>query len=672
MLLKSARVQDYRSIHDSGIVEFEENKTLLVGVNEAGKTAFLKALQQINPPSGTEPFNALRDYPRSRYNEIQRHERDPSDITVVWAEFTLTPDDLAAVLEASPQSSDVTTYHIARQLDGSWQWTFPDAKMFATFAEVESDLARLRAHIAKAEGSEPVVAALDELTKVVKPASIMRGVRAGNFLDWLTTALPLIDESNSTEENRYQRLRKAISYGDDVTAAGHAVQQRLPTFVYYSTYFSVRPRINLASLALREASGDIEDDFDFANLCLLRLLGFTARELSELAAGEPKPENYDGGAANPEYLRASQNHQDKLDDRHYRLNAGSVELTRAVREVWGDERVTLDLVADGQYLKAVVVDDIGVNVELDQRSEGFRWLVSFFIVFKSQTQGDLKNAILLLDEPGLSLHALKQQEFRNTVTRLAEDNQVVYTTHSPFMVGSDELDLVRIVEMVSRESGTKIHTRVAVDDPRSIYPLQAALGYELAQSLFGQRRNLVCEGLTDMMYIEALNTAFGESGQGFKNEVALVPASSASKVIYYSTVLVSQNLKVAALLDSDSAGDTAAKQEELIHMLTQKRILRTKDYTAAAGGKPEIEDLLRATLVKVAKDELNWDVTETEAAQPNRRLIDIFKAEIAGFSKYKLARAFIRWIGMHDTADLTEDERAAAIKLFSDVNKALA
>lgn len=344
----------------------------------------------------------------------------------------------------------------------------------------------------------------------------------------------------------------------------------------------------------------------------------TARELSDLAAGVPEPGAY-GGREAPAYQQAVQAHQDKLDERQAILNSASVDLTKSIREVWGDEQVQLKLIADGQYLKVVVVDDVGVEVELDQRSEGFRWLVSFFVVFKAQARGELKNAILLLDEPGLSLHALKQQEFRKTVTRLAEDNQVIYTTHSPFMVGTDELDLVRIVEMADRTTGTKVHTRLVVDDPRSVYPLQAALGYELAQSLFGQPRNLVCEGVTDMMYVEALNTAFTANGGGLKSSVAVVPAMSASKVLYYVTLLHSQKLKVAALLDSDQAGDRAAQQDELVHLLTSKQILRTKDYCGGTVARAEIEDLLRDTLTQVAKDELGWDVTATASAHPAGR-----------------------------------------------------
>lgn len=107
-----------------------------------------------------------------------------------------------------------------------------------------------------------------------------------------------------------------------------------------------------------------------------------------------------------------------------------------------------------------------------------------------------------------------------------------------------------------------------------------------------------------MMYVEALNAAFTDAGKGLKKSISLVPASGASKVIYYATLLTSQSLKVAALLDSDQAGDNAAKQDELVQLLGGKKILRTKDYCDATVKRPEIEDLFRDTLVQIAKDDL--------------------------------------------------------------------
>lgn len=66
MRLVKAHIKNYRSILDTGLFEIEQDKTILVGPNEAGKTAILQALQQLSPPEGVAGFDALRDYPRSR------------------------------------------------------------------------------------------------------------------------------------------------------------------------------------------------------------------------------------------------------------------------------------------------------------------------------------------------------------------------------------------------------------------------------------------------------------------------------------------------------------------------------------------------------------------------------------------------------------------------------
>jgi hypothetical protein len=141
--------------------------------------------------------------------------------------------------------------------------------------------------------------------------------------------------------------------------------------------------------------------------------------------------------------------------------------------------------------------------------------------------------------------------------------------------------------------------------------------------------------------------------------------------VYYATILHSQKLKVAALLDSDAAGDQAAKQEVLVGTLGNKNILRTKDAYVGPVAKPEIEDLLRETLVGVAKSELSWDVRAIASAQPSRPIIDVFVAEISDFSKYKLAKAFIRWTRAHTVADLGAGEQSQWEKLISMINKAL-
>jgi hypothetical protein len=239
-------------------------------------------------------------------------------------------------------------------------------------------------------------------------------------------------------------------------------------------------------------------------------------------------------------------------------------------------------------------------------------------------------------------------------------------------VGPSELDLVRVVEMVDRRVGTKVHSTITASDPAALLPLQEALGYDLAQSLFAQQRNLVLEGLTDHWYLDGVAELLREAGVVDLNEnIAMVSADGAGKVVYYATILHAQKLKVAALLDSDASGDQAAKQDALVHTLGNKAILRTKDAYNGAVNNPEIEDMLRNTLVQVAKSSLGWDITAKAMAQPKRPIVDLFGAEISDFSKYKLAKAFLRWTRDHVAADLEEEERKQWKKLKEAINAAL-
>jgi predicted ATPase/predicted nucleotidyltransferase len=673
MKLVKAHVNDYRSVRDSNAFEIEPAKTIFVGPNEAGKSAILRALQQINAPDDVPKFDALRDYPRGSYNDITTGRVDPKRSKVTVAHFMLDDEDKALI----PEDFAGCTYVVIRRLDNSVVYRLEGGPAVLTYGSVKNDFLRIGAHMdsrvpVTAEGA-PVAkmpsAELSEVVAQLNDDSLVSEDTAHALGAWLAKNITLIDEDNAKEEGRLKRLQDACSVQkrrDEVVAT---LWRRVPVFVLFSNYFRVRPLIHLDHLATRLEQKILDDEqYDYGNECLLKLLGFTARELSNLGKVVEPP------ASDTAALKA---YRDQLDRRSYQLNAASVRLTEEIRSVWNPnpERAEADrlrIVADGQYLKVVVEDDLGVEIELDQRSEGFQWLVSFFIVFFAEAAGKHRNAILLLDEPGLSLHGLKQRDFRDTISRLAASNQTIYTTHSPFLVGPNELDLVRVVEMTNRKTGTKVHSTVMADDPAALLPLQEALGYDLASSLFAQQRNLVLEGLTDFWYIEATSELLGAADVVSLNEkIALVSANTASKVVYYATILHAQKLKVAALLDSDSAGDHAAQQDVLVNALGNKNILRTRDAYTGEVKAPEIEDLLRATLVKVADQFLGWNVAAISAAQPKRPIVDIFAAEVRDFSKYKLAKAYVRWTREHDAQELTDDERSQWTTLINKINSAL-
>lgn len=671
MRLTKARVQNYRSIIDSGEFDVEHLKTILVGPNEAGKTVLLKSLQQLNSPDGIDKFDSLRDYPRSKFNDITTGKVNPALVTVVTGYFSLDDEDKKLI----PEEFHGCQYKLWRKLDNKAYHGLVNAPPQIVFGDLKKNLIRMAAHMDSqcklGETGEASAKPSDELKSIYNNWSeddIVSDDMVKVLIKWLDDNYQFVEEDNEKEETRYSDLNKDINLNKKRNEVLTILDKRKPVFVLFNNYFKVKPLIHLEHLAQRVEQKILDDNYyDYGNLCLLKLLGFSARELSSL--GSAAIPNINDAAALKKY-------RDKLDTRSYQLNAASVKLTREIRSVWlpnpdRHEADKLKVTADGQYLKVVVEDDLGVDIELDQRSEGFQWLVSFFVVFFAEAIDKHKNAILLLDEPGMSLHALKQRDFRDTISRLSEKNQTLFTTHSPFLVGPDELDLVRVVEMKDRNVGTKVHTSLSSEDPAGLLPLQEALGYDLANSLFSQQRNLILEGITDYWYIEATSEILREGGiANLNDKIALVFANTAGKVVYYATILHAHNLKVVALLDSDAAGDQAAKQENLVHALGNKKILRTKDFCKNVQ-KAEIEDILRETLISIVIDEYSIDVAKIASQQSGRPIVDIFEQEIPDFSKYKLAKAYVRWTRSRDASKLTEDERNQWVALIEKINKEL-
>ena len=674
MRVKQVRVRNYRSVHDSRWFDVEPDKTVLVGPNEAGKTAVLRAMQKVAMPPGEEPgLEPLRDYPRRRYHEITDGEVDPSEAVVAEVDFELDDADRSVLAEHAEFLVGAQVLRLTMHHANNRTWYFPDKSTWVVFKTVEKPLGVLRAALAKNDEAAETVKALDGLIARWSERTALRNPLAKRLDDWLGEALGCLDLSDDKIDKAVDAVREAVRMPAQAQAAFSALNKRVPFFVYFSNIFRVRPRIHLAALASREEQGDIDEEYDFGNLCLLRLLGFTAQQLADFAATPaPMPQADAHGNVTQPTAEAIKQYQDRVDERQMRLNSAAVRLTEMIREVWGDEEMTLDFRVDGQYLKVVVRDELGVEVELDQRSEGFQWLVSFFVVFTAQAKGEFANAILLLDEPGLSLHGLKQKQFRLTVSKLAEKNQTLFTTHSPFMVGTNEMDKVRVVEMPDRRAGTLVHTDFAVDDPRSLFPLQAHFGYELGQTLFGQHRNLVVEGITDFWYLEALNEAAVDDGvKALDDKVTILPAGDAGKVVYHATVLHAQDMKVGALFDSDNAGLQASAQETFRVLMKDKQILMVGDFYDGKVTGPEFEDLLRDTLLTVAKAELSIDTSKQGGEQPTRSICDLL-ADVGGdrFSKLRLAKAFLRWMRTNGWSALTDTEQQSLTALFTAANKA--
>jgi hypothetical protein len=284
------------------------------------------------------------------------------------------------------------------------------------------------------------------------------------------------------------------------------------------------------------------------------------------------------------------------ETRNQLANRAGAVVTGELRRLWRDRPLKVRFSPDAHHLDTFVSDPTSVydvEVNLDERSRGLKWFFSFYIAFSADTRGgSAENAILLLDEPGLHLHALSQGDL---LRHLDADfkNQIIYTTHSPFMVPTDNIDAVRTVN-IDQDSGTTV-SNDPTGDPRTLFPLQLALGYSLSQSLFVGPNNLVVEGVTDYWILSSISEYLRSVGRnGLPAALTITPAGGAQKVSYMVALLTSEKLRVLVLLDDERQARTTRDQLLRAKLVRDENVLFvTEGYGATARpAEADIEDLL--------------------------------------------------------------------------------
>jgi hypothetical protein len=243
-----------------------------------------------------------------------------------------------------------------------------------------------------------------------------------------------------------------------------------------------------------------------------------------------------------------------------------------------------------------------VDTPFSERSAGFVWFFSFLVKF-AQVKDDATPVVLLLDEPGLTLHGKAQGDLlRYFDDKLAPFHQIVYSTHSPFMVAPDKLTSARVVEdQVELKGtrrmplGTKVREDILTRDPDTLFPLQGALGYEITQSLFIGKHTLLVEGASDILYLQAFSDALKKRKRpGLDTRWTLCPTGGIGNVRAFVSLFGGNKLDIAVL--ADQTRQDAKKIEELrkSEILRAGKVFTISDFT----GKPEsdIEDLFEIGL----------------------------------------------------------------------------
>ena len=291
---------------------------------------------------------------------------------------------------------------------------------------------------------------------------------------------------------------------------------------------------------------------------------------------------------------------ERKKEREILLQSASTDLTARFREWWkqGDYRFRFQ--ADGNHFRIWVSDDRRPEpIELEGRSSGLQWFFSFYLVFLVEAEDAHEDAILLLDEPGLSLHPVSQRDLSAFYRGLSTKNQLLYTTHSPFMVDPDRLDQVAAV--FTTESGaTEVSADLRAtgklkkeDRENSIYPVHAALGISASDALLQGCQLVVVEGFSDQLYLSAVKTLLIAAGHlKPRRELVFVPARGVKGVKAIAAILSArESMLPQVLVDGDVAGREFAEHlKKDLYAGVENRVRLVSDFYDQVPD-PETEDL---------------------------------------------------------------------------------
>jgi len=535
--LVKVKINKYKSFVKEQEIRIDDRITTLVGKNESGKTAFLEALAKINYFEKNNQFklNIVSDYPR---NELNKFLNSNEDCEAVRCTFEID-DKLLKTIENELGNGvfNIKTFSYAISFRGKTTWfdlKVDEAKFLEHFLQKYDINNRLRAQ-----------------------------------LERVTTIKELLEEwkekkSDDTLNNIINDLNKGIiskSYNWDNKIKGyvakHYLKPAIPKFWYFDEYYLLPSRININ--LLKEAI--TEDDSVKISKAFFELAKINIDELLEA-------EDYES------YLAS--------------IEATANEVTNEIFKYWSTDRnLEIKFEIDNRVEEKTKILDIRirnsrrkVTLPLKNRSKGLNMFFSFIVWFSRIQSKTDRNFILLLDEPGLNLHSSAQNDILKFIEDLSANYQVIYSTHSPFMVNPHQINRVRTVS----DTGAGSQVREIMDEPDSetLFPLKAAIGFNMVESLVDTPQNLLVDKSSDLLYLNQMSNILKLQGRKYLNEeISIIPMGGINKFAAFISLLRTENPKYLCLIqeenDKEKFSEILTKQN-VINCCKLEELFETGDY----------------------------------------------------------------------------------------------
>lgn len=500
-------------------IKLAENITTVVGANEAGKSQVLRAVQASLTGEGFEESDFCR---YSKFFGI--------DHTMVIPEFgaefrSLETDDLSALdpyLSRETIANGVQRFAVFR-MNGS-----PENRLYV---------------LGEKSWSEPIPVPPDFLSmlQAPHPFTIDADIPLPDSvpIDYLATKDPDAWGGSWSSKSLFDLMNSNSALFD----SGETIQANATEIVQFLT------------------SAKSQGDSDIAQYS-------RARDLLQVVAGVPRER----------FVQLQQAVRNKNGYATSIIDTVNDELGRALNfRHWWSQDSQFELVVDlyESDLVFMIKDRTGRSYGFDERSDGLKYFLSYFVQYLShRPPSSGRPEILLMDEPDKFLSSSGQQDLLRIFRDFAEPKdsnrvpvQVVYVTHSPYLIDKNDASSIRVLEKGEHDEGTRV---VNSSSANHYEPLRSAFGSFVAETTFIGNCNLLVEGASDQVLIAGASRWLRTQGIPDRdridlNTITIVPAGGTRHIPYLAYLARGRDVEkppCVALLDNDKDGDNAIAEIE--------------------------------------------------------------------------------------------------------------
>lgn len=674
MFMTEFRLENYKSVEDTEWVKCG-NLTTFVGKNEAGKSAIFRGLSKLNP-SDDKKYDGLKEFPRRRLVS----EFNQKDWPAASVKFELEKEDKDKLNEISSALKGISDVIVTRFYSNNYETEFlPQTQIPKILVrDYVNALKAWQTNVEKAKVEEGkgerlgqiktvLLGVFEKTNKVLEKKDATETIDSNIVLEVSKTISTNLNEDWEQKlfniiisEN--EEFLKKINQQSEISKAEDWILDNIPQFIYFDRYDILDSAIHIDDF-ITKINKDPDDPQLRITKCLFEHVGLDIKKISELNPTDEK--------------KTVATLRRMADERAIQMSSASAVMTKNFEDWWDQRKHKFRYDVDGPNFRVWVSDNLDPSeIELDQRSAGMQYFFSFYLVFLVESKKAHVNSILLLDEPGLQYHGTAQQKIVKFLQKISKDNQLLYTTHSAFMIDGDRLEDIRIVyEDVDNYGTAQVSTDVWPSDKDALFPLQAALGYSIAQTLFYSKYQLVVEGLSDYSILKAMNELLTRKKmRTLGSKIIITPAGGTRNMMPLASILKGQEVKMVVLLDGDQPG--IQKEKQLKEKLLVDCLLVSSFVSKE---NAEIEDLFPEEFYLKALKEayLDKDVKFTEEENKIQNIIGRLKSafkrlKLEDFEKWKVANVLVDWIQKDSGENKIPQETCKHFEsLFTKVNSFL-